>query len=174
MFQDIVFETSARPTVDELMEFYARQRNSTSAEKTRIQEIIDNTFCFVTARRNGELIGFARGVIAGTLGRLAECKLDPAYQGPACLTRTDGRVEHDASGIARGMARRVVDALRVNGAERIEALAHGTEVDFCEELGFRRLRGLVALELPAGVSIVDDEESHARLVNSELAQNASF
>ncbi|MBI1827701.1 MAG: hypothetical protein HY287_09105 [Planctomycetes bacterium] len=153
MFNDIVFESNSPPTVDELLDFYARQRNSFAANRTKVRELIENTFCFVTARRHDELIGFARGVIAGTWGRLAECKLDPAYQGPACLTRTDGRVEHDEAGIAREMARRVVDVLRLQGADRIEALAHGTEVDFCEELGFRRMRGLVALELPAGVNI---------------------
>ena len=47
------------------------------------------------------------------------------------------------------MACRVIEALRQYGVERIDALAYGTEVDFCEELGFRRLRGLVAMELAA-------------------------
>jgi hypothetical protein len=82
-------------------------------------------------------------------GHLAECKLDPAYQGPACVTRKDGRIEHDSAGIAREMACRVIEALRQCGVERIDALAYGTEVDFCEELGFRKSRGLVAMELAA-------------------------
>lgn len=159
--EKIVYESTGKPSVHELLEFYTRLRTSSSAEGEGVQKMIDNTFCFVTARHEGELVGFARGMVAGTWGRLAECKLDPAYQGPACLTRTDGRVEHDALGIAREMARRVVETLHSHGAERIEALAHGTEVDFCEELGFRRMRGLVALELPVGITIMKETTAPA-------------
>ena len=75
-----------------------------------------------------------------------ECKLDPAYQGPACITKTDGRIEDDSEGIAAEMARRLIDALRDYGVERIDALAYETEVDFCEELGFRKTPGLVPME----------------------------
>ncbi len=153
MFDDIEFETMAKPDPDELLAFYERQNHSTTRKREKIQRMLDNTFCLVTARRSGELIGFARGVTDGLWGRLAECKLDPAFQGPACITRKDGRIEHDASGIAREMAARVIDALRRFDVERIDALAYGTEVDFCEELGFRRIRGVVPLGLSADMPV---------------------
>ncbi len=153
MFDDIEFETMAKPDPEELLAFYARQSHSTTQRREKIQGMLDNTFCMVTARRNGELIGFARGVTDGLWGRLAECKLDPAYQGPACITRKDGRIEHDAGGVAREMARRVLEALRSSGVERIDALAYGTEVDFCEELGFKKLRGVVPMEFSSGTVV---------------------
>jgi hypothetical protein len=153
MLNEIQFETMTAPDPAELIGFYQRQHHRTTHEPQKLQRMLDNTFCFVTARRNGEMIGMARGVTDGLTGWLAECKLDPAFQGPACVTRTDGRIEHDAYGIATEMARRVIEALRVFGVERIGAIAHGTEVDFCEDMGFRKMRGAVALELPAGVSV---------------------
>ena len=45
------------------------------------------------------------------------------------------------------MARRVIDSLAQFGVERVDTLAYGTEVDFCEELGFRKIRGIVPMEL---------------------------
>jgi hypothetical protein len=109
--------------------------------------MIERTFCLVAARRDGELIGIARGTTDGVRGQLVECKLDPAFQGPGCVTRTDGRIEHDTEGIARALAERVISALRDYGVERIDVLAYGTEVDFCEELGFKKSGGLVPLVL---------------------------
>jgi len=153
MFTDIQYESRAKISPEELLEFYVRQNHATTHSREKLKKMLDCTFCVVTARRDGELIGFARGNTDGLTGRLAECKLDPAYQGPACVTRTDGRIEHDTAGIAREMARRVIEALRAYGVERIDAAAYGTEVDFCEELGFKRQRGVVALELPAGAPI---------------------
>ena len=96
MFNDIEFETTTRPDPAELLAFYERQHHPTTRSLEKLQRMLDNTFCLVTARRNGELIGLARGVTDGLWGRIAECKLDPAYQGPACVTRTDGRIEHDS------------------------------------------------------------------------------
>jgi hypothetical protein len=153
VFADIEFEMQADVCPDELLSFYARQNHETTHSREKLQKMLDNTFCVVTARRGGELIGFARGITDGLSGRLAECKLDPKYQGPACVTRTDGRIEHDSAGIAREMARRVIESLRAFGVEKIDAVAYGTEVDFCEELGFRKQRGVVALELPAGAPV---------------------
>jgi hypothetical protein len=147
--ENIEFETMARPSPEELLSFYERQKHPTTRIRGKLQRMMDNTFCFVTARRNGELIGLARGITDGLWGRLAECKLDPAFQGPACITRTDGRIEHDLSGIAAEMARRVIESLVDSGVERIDALAYGTEVDFCEELGFQKMRGVVAMALKA-------------------------
>lgn len=147
MFEGVEFEMMTRPDPDELAEFYKRQQHPTTDDRDKLQRMLDNTFCFVAARRDGELIGLARGVTDGLWGRLAECKLDPAFQGPACVTRTDGRIEHDSAGIAREMAIMVIESLRSYGVERIRALAYGTEVDFCEELGFKQIRGAVALEL---------------------------
>lgn len=153
MFDGIEFETKTKPDPQELLAFYHRQNHVAPQSREKLEKMLDNTFCVVTARKNGELIGFARGVTDGLTGRLAECKLDPAYQGPACVTRTDGRIEDDTAGIARELAREVIEALRDYGVEKIDAVAYGTEVDFCEELGFKRQRGVVALELRAGTPV---------------------
>ena len=147
---EISFETVQKPDVDELIAFYERQQCKTTGKRDKLMRMIDMTFCFVIARRDGELIGLARGVTDGVWGRMAECKLDPAYQGPACITRTGGRIEHDAVGIAREMAERVIRTMADYGVERIDALAYGTEVDFCEEIGFRKLRAVVPMELSVG------------------------
>lgn len=168
MFNDVQYETTARAVAKELVDFHSRQAQSPPSRE-EVQRAIDDTFCFVTARRNGELIGFARGVTVGRWGRLAECKLDPAYQGPACLTRTDGRIEHDAWGIARQMAAMVIEKMRGGGVEKIEALAHGTEIDFCEELGFRRMRGLVAMELPGNATVSKQAPATAPVAMESLA-----
>lgn len=158
--ENIEFESMARPDPDELTAFYKRQKHQTTGARAKLQRMMDCTFCFVTARRDGELIGLARGVTDGLWGCLAECKLDPAYQGPACVTHTNGRIEHDSAGIAREMADRVIRALKGFGVERIDVLAYGTEVDFCEELGFRRLRGVVAMELqPAEAQAAEEADA---------------
>jgi len=143
----VTYDSSGPPDADELLRFYQRQQHSTTQSAEKLQRMIASTFCFVTARQGGELIGLARGVSDGVRGRLVECKLDPAYQGPACVTHTDGRIEHDQAGIAREMARRVIDSLMQSGVERVDVTAYGTEVDFCEELGFKRSPGLVAMHL---------------------------
>ena len=149
MFDGTVFETNARLDAGELLAFYRRQQHAPGLSREKVQRMLDNTFCLVVARRNEELIGLARAVTDGLWGRLAECKLDPIYQGPACVTRKEGRIEHDSGGIAREMARLAIEALREFGVERIDAVAYGTEVDFCEELGFKKQRGAVALALPS-------------------------
>ncbi len=149
MLQDIQFATSPELEARELAEFYARQRHATTSDVSKLERMIAQSFCFVTARRDGEIIGMARGVTDGVRGWLAECKLDPRYQGPACVTRTDGRIEHDADGIAREMAERVVKALTEYGVDKLHVMAYGTEVDFCEELGFKRVSGMVLLEKTA-------------------------
>jgi len=153
MLDDITFELKAKPDPRELLAFFDKQHHQVTHSLEKLQRMVDNAFCCVTARRGGAIIGFARGVTDGVWGRLADCKLDPAYQGPACVTRTDGRIEHDADGIGREMACLVIEALREYGVERIEALAYGTEVDFCEELGFAKVSGMVPLSLPAHVPL---------------------
>lgn len=157
MLEGIEFEVMAKPNPEELLAFYKRQGCETENAREKLQRMLRNTSCFVVARRNGNLIGCARGVTDGLEGRLAECKLDPEFQGPACITRTEGRIEHDAEGIAAEMARRVISTLRASGAQKIDALAYGTEVDFCEELGFRKIPGMVVMELPAGVGLREPE-----------------
>lgn len=147
MMHDIEVERVAKPDVEELIEFYRRQNHATTNDREKLMSMLDNTFCFVAARRGKELVGVARGVTDGLWGRLAECKLDPSCQGPACVTKKGGRIEHDASGVAKRMASLVIEALFDFGIERIDAIAYGTEVDFCEELGFKALRGVVAMEL---------------------------
>ncbi|NOX59639.1 MAG: hypothetical protein GXP29_12400 [Planctomycetes bacterium] len=150
MGEDIVLATTDRIDAGELLEFYVRMDHPIMAEPSRVERMISQTFCFVTARLDGKLVGIARGITDGMHGFLSECKLDPALQGPACVTKRDGRIEHDSHGLARDMALRVVAELESDGVDRIQVLAHGTEVDFCEELGFRRDGGMVALHLPTG------------------------
>jgi hypothetical protein len=170
--EDIEFEADARPSPDEILSFYQRQKHPTTPSLQKLKRMLENTFCVVTARRGGELIGFARGVTDGLRGRLAECKLDPAYQGPACVTKTDGRIEHDSAGIARQMALMVIEALRAFGVERIDAVAYGTEVDFCEELGFRKMPGVVAMDLEPneGSRPTADWPRTSRPVSPEVAR----
>ena len=144
---DIEYDTSGEADPAELLAFYDRQEHSTTHSPEKLTRMIESTFCFVTARRRSELIGLARGVTDGVRGLLVECKLDPSCQGPACVTHTDGRIEHDAAGIAREMALRVIDAFRRYGVERVDVMAYGTEEDFCEELGFKRSPGLVAMQM---------------------------
>ena len=145
MAETIVYEVAAQIDPEELLAFYQKQKHDTTHSPEKLRRMVDCTFCFVTARRQSELIGIARGITDGVRGQLVECKLDPAFQGPGCVTRIDGRIEHDSEGIAKEMALRVIDALRDSGVERIDVLAYGTEVDFCEELGFRKAGGIVLL-----------------------------
>ncbi len=144
---EILYETVEHVDVSELAGFYARQGHRTTASPEKLGRMVTQSLCFVTAREEGRLIGIARGVSDGVRGYLAECKLDPGRQGPAAVTRRDGRVEHDREGIAKEMASRVIDALRASDVEEIHVLAYGTEVDFCEELGFKKTGGMVALRL---------------------------
>ncbi len=143
----IEYEKEKSPDVGELRQFYERQHHATTRSREKLEHMMHNTFCLVTARKDGELIGLARGVTDGVRGQLVECKLDPAFQGPACITHTDGRIEHDSAGIAREMALRVIDSFRQAGVERVDVLAYGTEEDFCKELGFKKSPGVVALQL---------------------------
>lgn len=149
MFEDIEFEAPAKLDPAELAAFYKRQLCGTECSPQKLQRMVDRTFCLVTARHRGELIGLARGVTDGVRGQLVECKLDPAFQGPGCVTKKDGRIEHDFGGLAAEMARRVVSSLLDYGVERIGTLAYETEVDFCEELGFKKMQGLVPMQCTA-------------------------
>ncbi len=155
MIDGIEFATNEALSPDELVQFYEKLHHETTRSREKLERMLNQAFCMVTARRDGALIGFARGVTDGLTGRLAECKLDPVYQGPACITKTDGRIEHDSEGIAAEMARRVVVALRAYGVETIEVMAYGTEVDFCEDMGFRPVRGVVGMALDESVSIAE-------------------
>jgi hypothetical protein len=146
---NVVYGTGQDMTPAELTEFYRRLNHDIAARPEQIQKMTANSTAFVTAHVDGKLIGIARGVCDGLRGYLTECKLDPAYQGPAAITRTDGRIEHDTNGIAREMARRVLDEMYADGALRIDLVAYGTEVDFCEELGFRRASGVVGMTIRA-------------------------
>lgn len=131
----------------ELLDFYSRQHHSIHADADRVARMLKSSHCFVTAREGGNLIGVGRGVTDGVIGYLTECKLDPEFQGPAAITRQDGRIEHDDKGIAAKIAALILRSLADCGVERIDVTAYGTEVDFCEELGFRRAPGLVPLQL---------------------------
>ena len=122
-------------------------------DREKISRMVEQTFCFVTARRDGKLIGIARGITDGVRGYLTECKLDPTYQVPAAITRTDGRIEHDEHGIAHQMALRVIEAFAKYGVERIDVFAYGTEVDFCVEMGFKKLSGVVPLQLSSASTV---------------------
>jgi hypothetical protein len=158
-YQVVSPESPGQVDVDELLEFYRRQRHATTATTAKLSEMIARSHCFVSAREDGRLIGIARGVTDGIRGYLTECKLDPSHQGPAAVTRRDGRIEHDERGIAREMALRVLTSLRDAGVERIDVTAHGTEEDFLTELGFARAAGMLAMQLDA--SAVQDLPSSA-------------
>lgn len=134
-------------TPQELTEFYTRVQHGIAAPAEQIRRMMANSAVFVTARSAGRLIGIARGVSDGLRGYLTECKLDADFQGPAAVTRKDGRIEHDSSGIAAEMARRVMSGLQGEGARRIDVVAWNTEVDFLEELGFKRQGGLVGMTM---------------------------
>jgi len=148
MTSDIAFEVVAKVDLEDLRGFYDAQGSLIPQSVDKLSTMVDNSVCFVTAReRDGRLIGIARGVADGVRGYLTECKLDPARQGPGAVTHIDGRIEHDQYGIAQEMATRVIQALAKMGCERIDAAAYGTEVDFCEELGFKRAAGIVPMSL---------------------------
>ncbi|MND09854.1 hypothetical protein D3C83_335040 [compost metagenome] len=53
MFNDIVFEDMAKVSPDELLAFYQRQNHATTQSREKLQKMLDNTFCVMTARRNG-------------------------------------------------------------------------------------------------------------------------
>jgi hypothetical protein len=145
---DIRYEVVDKIDIDELKAFYQAQGCVAPQSVDKLSTMVDNSVCFVTAREgDGRLIGIARGLADGLRGYLTECKLDPSRQGPGAVTHIDGRIEHDQFGIAREMAERVLDALADMGCERIDAAAYGTEVDFCEELGFKRAAGIVPMSL---------------------------
>lgn len=133
--------------VDELLEFYERQNHQTTESTEKLAEMLRRSASFVTARDGSRLIGVARGITDGVRGYLTDCKLDPDYQGPAALSRKDGRIEHDALGIGKAMGTRVLESFREMGVEQVHAIAHGTEEDFCAELGFKRARGAVPMTL---------------------------
>jgi len=145
---EINYQVVKKLDIGELKAFYDAQGCIVPQSVDKLSRIVDNSVCFVTARdAGGKLIGIARGLADGVRGYLTECKLDPACQGPGAVTHVDGRIEHDQYGIARQMAERVLDALATLGCERVDAAAYGTEVDFCEELGFKRAAGLVPMSL---------------------------
>jgi predicted N-acetyltransferase YhbS len=140
--------------VHELLEFYHRQQHCLSTSPEKLRSMLERSQCVVVAREAGRLVGIARGLTDGLRGYLAECKLDPACQGPGAVTRTEGRIEHDEYGIARELATRVLACLREAGAERIDVTAHGTEEDFCRDLGFRPVRGAVAMQMDPRTSVL--------------------
>ncbi len=147
---EVTYEVVDHIDAQELLDFYATQHHSTRADGQKLSRMLQKSHCFVTAREDGRLIGVGRGVTDGVIGYLTECKLDPGAQGPAAITRQDGRIEHDERGIAKQIAVRILQSLADYGVERIDVTAYGTEVDFCEELGFRRVSGLVAMQLNPG------------------------
>lgn len=147
---DVRYDVGSRIEPGELSEFYSRMNHDIAASPDQLGATVSDSAVLVTARIDGRLVGLARGVSDGLRGVLTECKLDPLFQGPGAVTRTDGRIEHDTYGIAAEMARRVIERLLGRGSARIDVLAWGTEVDFLEELGFKRAGGLVGLTLRTG------------------------
>ncbi|MBL8880187.1 MAG: GNAT family N-acetyltransferase [Phycisphaerales bacterium] len=146
---DVTYGSSKQVAVQEIAEFYERVGHGAPLSPQCIESMLRSSDVCITARVNGDLIGFARGMVDGDRGYLAECKLVPDLQGPGAVTRTDGRIEHDTHGIATEMAQRVIDELRGRGVARIDVIAWGTEQDFLEELGFRTHGGLVGMTLSA-------------------------
>jgi len=146
---EVTYGTGQDTDPEELAEFYQRVHHDIGATPEQIRHMMSSSVAFVTARVDNHLVGIARGVCDGLRGYLTECKLDPGFQGPAAVTRTDGRIEHDEAGIAAEMARRVLDRVFAAGVRRVDVLAWGTEEDFLEELGFKRLGGLVGMTMRA-------------------------
>jgi hypothetical protein len=147
---EVEYGTEQDTDPNELAEFYQRVHHDIGAAPEQIRHMMNNSIAFVTARANNRLVGIARGICDGLRGYLTECKLEPSFQGPAAVTRTDGRIEHDEAGIAAEMARRVLDRMLAAGVRRVDVLAWGTEEDFLEKLGFKRLGGLVGMTMRAG------------------------
>ncbi len=147
---EVTYGSGADTSPQELADFYRRCNHDIDADAGRIGAMVAHSAAFVTARVGGRLIGIARGVSDGVRGWFTECKLDPLYQGPGAVTRTDGRIEHDEHGIAAEMARRVLEKMAAEGVRRIDVLAWGTEVDFLAELGFKKQGGLVGMTLRCG------------------------
>lgn len=145
--RDIQFGDGSDVSPCQLEAFYGRVKVKVPGGAEQMERMLDASSAFVTARINGELIGIARGVSDGARGYLTECKLDPAYQGPGAVTRTDGRIEDDTHGIAAEMARRVLQKLHATGVQRVDVVAWGTEEDFLAELGFRRAGGMVGMTM---------------------------
>lgn len=145
---NITCEVVSKMDLAELKAFYDAQGCVMPQAVDKLSRMIDNSACFVVARDpDSHIVGIARGVADGVRGYLTECKLDPARQGPGAVTHIDGRIEHDQYGIAKRMAEMVLAALSEMGCERVDAAAYGTEVDFCEELGFKRAAGVVPMSL---------------------------
>ena len=130
---DVTYGGARGTSPKELKQFYTRPKHDVDADAEHFRRMIKTRAAFVTARVDGQLVGVSRGVCDGVRGYLTECKLDPAYQGPAAVTRTDGRVEHDSFGIAAEMARRVLDKL-------VEQFLHA-EIGNCRAEENRRLPG---------------------------------
>ena len=102
---DVRYTIEPRIDPADVLTFYRAQNHPAPDEPEKIRRMIDSSACFVVARdASGRIIGIARGLTDGVRGYLIECKLDPAHQGPAAVTRTDGRIEHDDRGIASEMA----------------------------------------------------------------------
>ncbi len=150
MPDNVHYDVVKKIDLEELRAFYESVGAVLPQSVDKLSRAVDNSVCFVTARdgdKGERLIGIARGIADGLRGYLTECKLCPSFQGPAAVTQVDGRIEHDQYGIAREMATRVIAALSEMGCERIDAAAYGTEVDFCQELGFEKARGIVPMSL---------------------------
>ena len=53
MFEGVEFEEMAKPGVDELAAFYERQAYKATESREKLRRMLENTFCCVTARRDG-------------------------------------------------------------------------------------------------------------------------
>lgn len=144
---NVKYGTATDTTPAEIIDLYGRVKHPVAVAAAQVQAMIAHSDAFVTAHVDGQLIGFARGVCDGARGFFTECKLDPVYQGPAAITRTDGRIEHDTYGIAAEMGRQVLSRMSALGVSRIDVVAWGTELDFLQELGFKKQGGLIGMTL---------------------------
>lgn len=153
----ITYGTAADVSRDEVAEFFARIEPGGQPGPRQLEALLENSAAFVTARADGRLVGIARGITDGLHGYFTDCKLDPAYQGPAAISHSGGRIEDDTYGIAAEMSRRVLEQLAEGGAMRVDVIAWGTEVDFLESLGFKRQGGLVGLTLRPGAAAARHE-----------------
>ncbi|HNU53735.1 MAG TPA: GNAT family N-acetyltransferase [Candidatus Syntrophosphaera sp.] len=93
---------------------------------TMVQGIVANSFCFVTARLNGKLVGMGRAISDG-------CS-DAYIQDVVVYSEFRGQ------GIGGRIVAKLVEFLRAKGIQWIGLISEPGHEDFYERLGFARMQ----------------------------------
>ena len=93
---------------------------------TTVQGIVANSFCFVTARLNGKLVGMGRAISDG-------CS-DAYIQDVVVYSEFRGQ------GIGGRIVAKLVEFLRAKGIQWIGLISEPGHEDFYERLGFARMQ----------------------------------